>query len=419
MQSPARILLSLALALQLALVAQVLAAEEISVPVADDNEIIVDRYPAEGDYLLLWFAPEYGFRQAHRSMAQRLPAQGIEVWLADIVESLFLPQGSTSLKQLEGGYVADLIEYAHATSGKKIAVAGDSYAAMTALLGARSWQDREQGAPYLVGAVLFTPYSYAYIPPLGLAPEYLPIVESTNIPLMIYQAKNSATFNRFDELLEKLRKNESPVYTRLVPEVMSLFYEEEPTAAMTDTADAVARNLKQMLPMLARHELPKRPIALGSGPQAKSGIDIYLKEFRGQKRPAALALPDINGNTLTRSDFAGKVTVVNFWATWCPPCIEEIPSLNRLQRKMAGQPFELISINYAEDRETVIRFLKRVKVDFPVLLDRNGDYAKRWNVISYPSTFVIDSSGKIRYGVNAAIEWDAPEITGKLEALMN
>jgi peroxiredoxin len=86
---------------------------------------------------------------------------------------------------------------------------------------------------------------------------------------------------------------------------------------------------------------------------------------------------------------------------------------------MAGQPFELISINYAEDRETVIRFLKRVKVDFPVLLDRNGDYAKRWNVISYPSTFVIDSSGQIRYGVNAAIEWDAPEITSKLEALMN
>lgn len=419
MQPPARILLSLALALQLAMVAQVLAAEEISVPVADDNEIIVDRYPAEGDYLLLWFAPEYGFRQAHRSMAQRLPGQGIEVWQADVVESLFLPQGSTSLKQLEGGYVADLIEYAHATSGKKIAVAGDSYAAMTALLGARSWQQREQGAPYLVGAVLFTPYSYAYIPPLGLAPEYLPIVESTNIPLMIYQSKNSATFNRFDELLEKLRKNESPVYTRLVPEVMSLFYEEEPSNAMLTNADAVARNLKQMLPMLARHALPDRPVPLGSSPQAKSGIDIYLKEFRGQTRPAALALPDIDGNTVTKSDFAGKVTVVNFWATWCPPCIEEIPSLNRLQRKMAGQPFELISINYAEDRETVIRFLKRVKVDFPVLLDRNGDYAKRWNVISYPSTFVIDSSGQIRYGVNAAIEWDAPEITSKLEALMN
>lgn len=109
MQPPARILLSLALALQLAMVAQVLAAEEISVPVADDNEIIVDRFPAEGDYLLLWFAPEYGFRQAHRSMAQRLLGQGIEVWQADVVESLFLPQGSTSLKQLEGGYVADLI----------------------------------------------------------------------------------------------------------------------------------------------------------------------------------------------------------------------------------------------------------------------------------------------------------------------
>jgi hypothetical protein len=138
MQLAARILLFLLLASPLSLVDQVLAAEEISVPVADDNEIAVDRYPAKGDYLLIWLAPEYGFRTAHRSMAQRLTGEGIEVWQADIAESLFLPQGSTSLKQLEGGYVADLIEHAHVTTGKKIAVAGDSYAAMTALLGARS-----------------------------------------------------------------------------------------------------------------------------------------------------------------------------------------------------------------------------------------------------------------------------------------
>ena len=86
---------------------------------------------------------------------------------------------------------------------------------------------------------------------------------------------------------------------------------------------------------------------------------------------------------------------------------------------MAGRPFELISINYAESRDTVAKFLERVEVDFPVLLDEDGSYAKRWNVISYPSTFVIDTSGSIRYGVNAAIEWDAPELIDKIDSLLN
>ena len=403
----------------LALPVSIAAAEETSVTVADDIEILVDRYAATGDYLLLWLAPEYGFRKAHRSMARRLPAQGIEVWQVDVVEALFLPQGTASLKQLDGSHVAELIEIAHRASGKKIAVVGDSYAAISALRGARQWQNRTQVEPYLIGAILFTPYSYAYIPALGLTPEYLPIVESTNIPLVIYQAKNSATFNQFDELLEKLRTNESPVYTRLVPEVMSLFYQEPPTTAMNKNAESILLSLKQMLPLLARHQVPGRPAPVNRAATTKSGIDIYLKEFKGKAQPAPISLNDINGDPFIKDDFGGKVTLVNFWATWCPPCIEEIPSLNRLQQKMAGRPFEILSINYAEDKNTVSSFLQRVPVDFPVLLDHAGNYAEQWNVISYPSTFVIDTQGRIRYGVNAAIEWDGPEIISKLESLMN
>jgi peroxiredoxin len=85
---------------------------------------------------------------------------------------------------------------------------------------------------------------------------------------------------------------------------------------------------------------------------------------------------------------------------------------------MQGRPFELISINYAEDKATVLEFMRRVEVDFPVLLDADGEHAKSWKVISYPSTFVIDRQGVIRYGVNAAIEWDSPELLQRLQALM-
>ena len=395
------------------------AADEFAVAAHDDEEISVTRFAAEGEYLMIWLAPEYGFREAHRALAAQMPAQHIEVWQSDISESLFLPLGTTSIKQLDGNYVADLIEKAHAETGKKIVVAGDSYGAMSALRGARQWQKRDRDGSYLVGAVLFTPYSYAYLPALGLSPEYLPIVEATNIPLLIYQAQDSAIVSQFEVLLEKLRKHDSPVYTQKVSGVMSLFYEEEPTAAMRAGARQVARTIRQVLPLLTRYELPRQPVALSAGADSKTGVDIYLKDFKGQSKPPAIDLPDISGNRLQRMNFAGTLNVLNFWANWCPTCIEEIPSLNRLKQQMEGRPFELISINYAEEKSTVLEFMRRIEIDFPVLLDTSGEHAKSWKVISYPSTFVIDMQGNIRYGVNAAIEWDSPELLRQLEVLMH
>ncbi len=86
---------------------------------------------------------------------------------------------------------------------------------------------------------------------------------------------------------------------------------------------------------------------------------------------------------------------------------------------MADLPFELISANYAENDSDIRSFLESVKVDFPVLLDHDGEFARQWNVISYPSTFVIDPKGTIRYGVNAAIHWDDPAVIAALRALLD
>lgn len=393
------------------------AKDEVIVPVADDMEITVERFTATGKYLMVWLAPEYGFRSAHRTLARLLTGENIEVWQSNIVESLFLPPGTTSLKQLDGKYIADVIEYAHHTTGKKIIVAGDSYAAGSALLGAHQWQQRHQADSYLIGAVLFTPYTYAYIPPLGQPPEYMPIVSATNIPLMIYQAKNSGTIGQFELLVSELQQHNNPVYTKFIPDVMSLFYQDPPTTEMRRNAEALPGNIRQMITVLETHRVPAEPIPLKPGKTTKSGIDIVLKEFRGKTIPAPIKLKDIAGNTVSKDNFKGQITVVNFWATWCPPCIEEIPSLNRLNKKMADVPFELISINYAEDTKTIAEFMKTVNVEFPVLLDREGGLAKQWNVISYPSTFIIDSQGRIRYGVNGAIEWDDPEVLRQIRSL--
>ena len=417
MKKPARLLVATIVVTSFLFGKISLAEDEIIVPASNDTEITVTRFAAAGKYVMVWLAPEYGFRTGHRSLARMLTEHNIEVWQSNIVESLFMPQGTTSLKQLDGTYIADVIEYAYKTTGKKIIVTGDSYAASSALIGAHQWQQRKHSDSYLIGAVLFTPYTYAYIPPLGVEPEYLPIVSATNIPIMIYQAKGSATVGQFDLLVNKLQQHNNPVYTKFVPDVMSLFYQDPPTVDMQKNAKALPGNILQMITVLEKHKVPAEPIPLTVTETVKSGIDILLKEYKGIGGPVPIKLKNIDGNTVTKDNFTGQITVINFWATWCPPCIEEIPSLNRLKKKMADVPFELISINYAEDDKTIIDFMKEVNVEFPVLLDKNGEFAKQWNVISYPSTFIIDSKGVIQYGVNAAIEWDDPAVIQKLKAL--
>lgn len=400
------------------LLSNIAFADELAISVSSGDEIAVERFPASGKYLMIWLAPEYGIRGAHRALAEMLAKQNIEVWQSDIVSSLFLPQSTTSIKKLTGKHVADLIEYAHKTTGKKILVSGDSYATLTALMGAHQWQQRKQTKPYFIGAILFSPYTYASIPPLGQLPEYMPIISATNIPIMIYQAKNNGNIGQFESLLEKLQQHGNPVYTRLTPKVMSLFYEENPTQEMLQQVKPLPVNIKKMISILERHPVPKKPVAIKKNFVNKTGVDIYLKEYKGKVTPLPINLYDAHDKLFKKNTFKDQITVINFWATWCPPCVEEIPSLNRLKEKMKGLPFELISINYAEDKKTIIDFMKKVNVEFPVLLDKNGDFARKWNVITYPSTFVIDKNGQIRYGVNAAIEWDDPTFIAKLKSLL-
>lgn len=380
-------------------------------------DISVHRYLSAGSYLMLWFAPEYGFRESHRVMARAFSAQGVEIWQVNMAEALFLPQSTNSLRHIDPDPVADLIEMAHRVSGKKIVLVGDSYAANVALLGAHRWQQRQHKTRYLVGAVLFSPYALAYIPPLGQAPKFLPVIHASNIPVMIVQAKNSGIYGYFKPLVAALRKHDAPVYIRLVDDMMSLFYVEPPTAAMQSQIEPLASSIKSFIRLLAHHPVPNTVPSLPSRQTQNNGIDIALKPFRGKFAPIAITLSDVHGVNWVHKSYRGKVTLVNFWATWCPPCVQEIPMLNRLKIKMQGRPFELISVNYAEGKQAVVNFMKKVKVDFPVLIDHNGEFARRWQVVSYPSTFVIGPDGNIAYGVNAAIDWDSPDVLEALQAL--
>lgn len=399
------------------------SAEEITVEIKD-TELSLLRFNAEGEHLIIWISPGFGDLQRSYDVAKTISSRGIEVWHIDLAESLFLPQSTNTLRALDGSYVAGLITEAHESTGKTVTLMTRSYAAIPALRGARLWQLQAANADnhqydYLTGAILFSPELYSEIPPLGLDPVYDPIASATNIPIMLYQSGRRGNRWQLDKTLEQLQAGGAAVYLKILPGVTGVFYLKDNAAETSDVLNQLPEEIERVVHMLERIPTPKTVNKLiAGGKPAVSSLDISLNPFISDMAPLEINLKTASGESFTREDFTGKVTLVNFWASWCGPCVEEIPALNRLREHMKDRPFELISINYAEKPQQIREFLNMVKVDFPVLLDEDGSYSAKWNVLVYPATFVVATDGNIVYGVNGAIEWDSEEITGKLEALM-
>jgi thiol-disulfide isomerase/thioredoxin len=136
-------------------------------------------------------------------------------------------------------------------------------------------------------------------------------------------------------------------------------------------------------------------------------------------KPApALVLPGLEGGTTKLDQLRGKVVLVNFWAVWCPPCRKEMPSMARLSEKFAGKPFTILGVNVGETPEEIHTFLKQVPVNFPIVLDSEGQNLKAWQVFAFPTSYVVDKKGRIRLGLFGSIEWDSPETVARLEALL-
>jgi len=130
-----------------------------------------------------------------------------------------------------------------------------------------------------------------------------------------------------------------------------------------------------------------------------------LKPWKGQGTPKLAGL-DVGGKPYDLERRRGRVIVVNFWATWCEPCREELPSLERLQRAREGKAFEVVSVNFGEQPERIRKFLEREFVELPVILDRDKEAAGRWKVGGLPMTFIVDARGRVRYQVYGERKWD-------------
>jgi peroxiredoxin len=129
------------------------------------------------------------------------------------------------------------------------------------------------------------------------------------------------------------------------------------------------------------------------------------------------ALKDVDGNLHHISDYKGHVVIVNFWATWCPPCRAEMPSMQRAWEQLREEGIVMLAIDVGEDEDAIFEFTASYPVEFPLLLDTESAVSEAWEVKGLPTTFVVDQWGRKVYRAVGGREWDAPDLLEKVRAL--
>jgi cytochrome c biogenesis protein CcmG, thiol:disulfide interchange protein DsbE len=144
--------------------------------------------------------------------------------------------------------------------------------------------------------------------------------------------------------------------------------------------------------------------------------------YRGSRPPQiGTAAPDFviqDGNQkVTLSEFRGKVVVLNFWATWCPPCVEEMPSLVQLQHRMADKGVQVVGVSVDVDENGYRRFLSNHKIDFLTIRDPDQKANSLYGTFKFPETYIIDRDGVFRRKFVGPVDWSQPEIVDFLTKL--
>jgi DsbE subfamily thiol:disulfide oxidoreductase len=133
----------------------------------------------------------------------------------------------------------------------------------------------------------------------------------------------------------------------------------------------------------------------------------------------SFVLPDLGGKVVRMEDLRGKVVLLNLWATWCPPCVEEMPTLEALAKRMNGRDFVLLAVSEDEQPKLVAPWIEQRGFTFPVLLDERGQVGADLGITGYPETFVVDRQGRIVHHHVGYRDWSEPRVVRALETLMD
>ena len=135
-------------------------------------------------------------------------------------------------------------------------------------------------------------------------------------------------------------------------------------------------------------------------------------------RPSDFSLPLLDGTTFTLSQLQGRGVFLNFWATWCPPCRAEMPSMEALYQRLKDRGLEIIAVNLGESRNTVSNFMTQYNLSFPAALDLRSSTGSLYGVQAVPTTYIIDRRGLVVARLVGSIDWNTPRVITAFETLL-
>jgi cytochrome c biogenesis protein CcmG/thiol:disulfide interchange protein DsbE len=144
--------------------------------------------------------------------------------------------------------------------------------------------------------------------------------------------------------------------------------------------------------------------------------------YRGTRPPhVGAAAPDFtvqdSDRKVSLNELRGKVVVLNFWATYCPPCIAETPSLEQLQKRLKDKGIVVLGVSWDADGDAYHKFLTDYKIDFPTVRDVDQQSSRLYGTLKIPETYIIDRNGIVRRKFVSAVDWSQPEIVDFLSRL--
>jgi cytochrome c biogenesis protein CcmG/thiol:disulfide interchange protein DsbE len=196
----------------------------------------------------------------------------------------------------------------------------------------------------------------------------------------------------------------------LVWDLSYIFWWEDAGVDRVDTGETQERKSGRLLLTIFLVLVVAIPIILISSKERGSRSRFTRPLQEGVPAPD-FSFSDLDGKRVGLSDYKGKVVLVNIWATWCPPCREEMPSMQKLYEKFKGKGFEILAVSIdATGRKAVTPFVQKLNLTFPVLLDPKGKIQGLYRITGVPESFIVDREGILVNKVIGPMDWSGPEV---------
>jgi len=167
---------------------------------------------------------------------------------------------------------------------------------------------------------------------------------------------------------------------------------------------------------------PSHLLSFEKQPSSKAinfGLVSNLQEMKDRAPAPDFTLPNLEGKKIALKDFRGKLLMLNFWASWCLPCREEMPAMERLYQRYKDKGFVILGVNIKDEKKSALSFVKELKITFPIAFDPKGEVGLLYGAWGLPTTYLIDAKGIALARACGPADWYSPSARELIEALLD